>query len=129
MEDGELNCGDFCCLNPRCVVYGRKGQGNLRLCGWTNAAKTIRQFKCRTCGRRFSSRKGTVFYRSRMGEGQVIQILEHVFEGCGMRQTGRLTRHKEDTVIRYTRLAGEHAELLHEQVAAFSPSHPRVAVR
>jgi transposase-like protein len=129
MEDGELDLSQFCCLNKRCVAYGRRGQGNIRLCGWSNAARTIRQLKCRTCRKRFSSRKGTVFFRCRIGAQQVVQILEHVAEGCGMRQTGRLTRHKEDTVIRYTRLAGKHAELLHEQVVAFSPSHARAAVR
>jgi transposase-like protein len=128
MEDGELDLGNFCCLNRRCVAYGRKGQGNLSRCGWSNTARTIRRLRCRTCDRRFSSRKGTVFFRGRLPEGEVVQILDHVFEGCGMRQTGRLTHHKEDTIIRYTKLAGRHAERLHEERAAFSPAHPGTAV-
>jgi hypothetical protein len=52
----------------------------------------------------------------------VVEILRHVQEGCGMRQTGRLTGHKEDTIIHYARLAGRHAKALHEQLVAFSPS-------
>jgi hypothetical protein len=44
-----------------------------------------------------------------------------------MRQTGRLEKTKEDTVIRYSKLAGKHAQSLHEELIAFSPSHPGTA--
>jgi hypothetical protein len=39
-----------------------------------------------------------------------------------MRQTGRLEKTKQDTVIRYSKLAGKHARSLHEELMAFSPS-------
>ena len=117
----------FCCQNPRCVAYGRKGAGNLRVIDHIGKHKHIRLLQCRTCRSRFSENKGTVFYRSHMPAQKVVSILEHVHEGCGMRQTGRLTRVKEHTVIRYARLAGAHAGHLHEELLAFSPSHPRGA--
>jgi hypothetical protein len=44
-----------------------------------------------------------------------------------MRQTGRLEHVKEDTVIRLTRLAGKHANSVHRQKVAFSPSDPGTA--
>jgi hypothetical protein len=44
-----------------------------------------------------------------------------------MRQTGRLEQVKENTVIHYARLAGQHAKGLHQQLVAISPSDPRVA--
>ena len=128
MEDDAIDLKRFCCQNPRCVAYGSKGAGNLTLCGHTNQARTIRQLYCRTCKKRFSIRKGTVFYRAHMPEPQVVDILRHVQEGNGMRQTGRLTGHKEDTVIHYARAAGKHARLLHEQLVAFSPQDPRGAM-
>jgi hypothetical protein len=55
----------------------------------------------------------------------VVSILEHVKEGVGMRATGRLEKVKEDTVIRYARLAGEHSKNLHDDKVAFSPSDQR----
>lgn len=113
----------FCCQNKRCVAYGSRAAGNLSVCDRIGKHKDIRQLRCKTCGKRFSERKGTVFYRSHMPVEKVVSILEHVQEGCGMRQTGRLTGHKEDTVIHYARLAGRHAQGLHEQLVAFSPSH------
>jgi transposase-like protein len=109
------------------VAYGRRGAGNLSVCDHLGKRRDIRQLYCRTCRRKFSERKGTVFYRCRLPPEKVVAILEHVQEGNGMRQTGRLLHVKEDTVIRYARLAGAHARLLHQELVAFSPAHPRTA--
>ena len=120
----EDDLSHFCCQNKRCVAYGSKGAGNLHVVDHIGKNKNIRLLRCQTCKKRFSERKGTVFYRSHLPVEKVVSILEHVQEGCGMRQTGRLEKTKEDTVIRYARLAGRHAKALHEQLVAFSPSHP-----
>lgn len=131
MEDGQeaFDVRRYCCQNPRCVAHGSFDAGNLTTSGYVDKAKAIRLLLCRTCGKRFSSRKGTVFFRAHLPPEQVVDILNHVQEGCGMRQTGRLTHHKEDTVIRYARKAGAHAKALHGRLVAFSPEHPRGAVR
>src|SRR5205807_6843657 len=94
---------------PACLAYGGYGAGNLKVCGRIGKHKDIRLLLCRTCKKRFSERKGTVFYRSHTPPRKVVSILQHVQDGCGMRQTGRLEKVKEDTVIRYARLAGGHA--------------------
>src|SRR5687767_10425974 len=99
----------FCCQNERCVAYGTRGGGNLSVCGHIDKAKAIRQLYCSVCKKRFSERKGTVFYWSHLPREKVVCILQHVQEGNGMRQTGRLVGTKEDTVIRYVRKAGRHA--------------------
>jgi hypothetical protein len=125
--DGDLSL--FCCQNERCVAHGSKGAGNLRVADHIGKGKDIRLLQCRTCKARFSERKGTVFYRSHTPPEKVVSILEHVNEGCGMRATGRLTHVKEDTVIRYARLAGAHAGRLHEELLAFSPSDRRTSAR
>lgn len=117
----------FCCQNSSCADHGRRGGENLTVCGRYGKSKQYRLLYCRTCKGRFSERKGTVFYRARLPQAKVVSILEHVQEGVGMRKTGRLERVKEDTVIRYARLAGEHARSLHEELVAFSPGHRRGA--
>lgn len=128
MDEG-FDLRRHCCQNPRCVAYGAFDAGNLATSGYVDKGKAIRLLLCRTCGKRFSSRKGTVFFRAHLPPEQVVDILNHVQEGCGMRQTGRLTGHKEDTVIRYARRAGVHARALHERLVAFSPEHSGGAVR
>mgnify|MGYP006269646443 CR=1 FL=1 len=112
----------FCCQNKKCPDSGKRGAGNLSVCDWYGKNKEKRILYCRTCQRRFSERKGTVFFYSQMAEGEVIEILSHIQEGCGVRKTARLTGHDRNTVSRYSRLAGEHARSLHDELVAFSPS-------
>lgn len=116
----------FCCQNRRCVTFGARGAGNLVVRDRIGKRQT-RLLYCRTCKKRFVETKGTVFYRAHLPREKVVSILQHVQEGNGMRQTGRLEQVKEDTVIRLTKLAGKHAQALHQQKVAISPSDPRTA--
>jgi len=118
----------FCCQNRRCVAFGTRGGGNLSVSDRIGKHRHIRLLYCKTCKKRFSENKGTVFYRAQLPKAKVIAILQHVQEGNGMRQTGRLEHVKEDTVIRFARLAGKHARDLHQQLVAFSPGDPGTAV-
>src|SRR3954466_3941528 len=119
----------FCCQNPSCPDYGRRGAGNLSVCDRIGKDKQYRLLYCRTCKARFSERKGTVFFASRMPREKVVSILAHVQEGVGMRKTGRLVGVKEDPVIRSARRAGAHAKPLHDERVALSPSDQGGAVR
>jgi hypothetical protein len=117
----------FCCQNRRCPTYGHRGVGNLLVRDRIGKQRQTRLLYCRICKKRFSETKGTVFYRARMPRTKLVSILQHVQDGNGMRQTGRLTNVKEDTVIRLAKLAGRHAGELHQQLVAFSPSDPGTA--
>jgi transposase-like protein len=80
--------------------------------------------RCRTCKARSSERKGTPLFDARLPQAKVESVLEHIAEGCGVRQTGRLCKVNRGTVGRYGRLAGEHGRGLHDEVVAVSPSDP-----
>jgi transposase-like protein len=118
----------FCCPNKNCSQFGIRGAKNISVRD-TYGPHNTRLLWCRTCNKRFSERKGTIFFDSRLPEEKVVSIVEHVNEGCGMRKTGRLLKVGKDTVCRYTQLAGEHAEKLHDELVAFSPPHRRTPVR
>ena len=119
----------FCCQNPDCPDYGRRGQGNLRVAFRYGPRKQRRMLACRTCQSRFSERKGTPLFDTRLPEGRALSILHHLAEGCGVRQTGRLVGVKHDAVIRLGRLAGAQAQQLHDELVAFSPSDSGSPVR
>jgi hypothetical protein len=68
-------------------------------------------------------------FDARLPSGKVESVLEHVAEGCGVRQTGRLCRVAPNTVARYSRIAGEHARDAHHELVAVSPPHDRGPVR
>jgi transposase-like protein len=114
----------FCCLNSDCPDHGQRDAGNLTVTSRYGPEKARRMLWCRTCPVRFSARKGTPLFDSRLAPETVESVLEHVAEGCGVRQTGRLCTVNRGTVGRWSRLAGEHARDLHEALVAVSPSHP-----
>ena len=114
----------FCRQNPRCSDFGKRGQGNLRVCMRYGPEKQRRMLRCKTCRMRFSERKGTPLFDTRLPEAKVISLLAHLVEGCGVRKTSRLVEVSKDTVVRYSLRAGEHAQQLHDELVAFSPGDP-----
>ena len=118
------NLEELCCQNPQCPDAGIRGKGNLRWHGWSGHKRQIRGVFCRTCGKYFSERKGTVLEHSRLPTEKAISVLEHLREGCGVRSTARLVGVAPDTVTRHARRAGRHAQALHGELVAISPSDP-----
>jgi hypothetical protein len=114
---------NFCCQNKNCEKYGCRGGGNIRVRAWYGPGKKTRLLYCIDCKEKFSEHRGTVFFDSRLPKEKVVALLEHVAEGNGMRKTSRLEKTHLQTVIRYTKLAGEHAETLHDELVNFSPEH------
>ena len=118
----------FCCQNPDCDTYGRRGGDNLLGIDHFGKARH-RLLYCRACKARFSEFKGTPFFNSKLPHDKVLAVLEHLAEGCGVRQTARLVGVNKDTVTRLALLAGGHAEESHDELVAFSPRYPRGPVR
>src|SRR5215475_2874732 len=119
----------FCCQNSDCPEHGRRGAGNLTVTSRYGAHKERRMLRCSACKARFSERKGTPLFDSRLPPEKVESVLEHIAEGCGVRQTGRLCKVNPNTVARYSRLAGGHAKGLHDDLVAVSPPDGRGPVR
>ncbi len=119
----------FCCLNNDCPDRGERGGQNLSVTSRYGPGKARRMLRCGTCKARFSERKGTPLFDARLPQEKVESVLEHVAEGCGVRQTGRLCRVAPNTVARYSRIAGEHARDAHDELVAISPPDDRTAVR
>lgn len=125
MED----LAQFCCQNAACDDHGKRGAGNLSVCDRYGPNKERRMLYCSTCGGRFSERKGTPLFGARLPEKDIVSVLAHIAEGCGVRKTSRLVGVHTNTVIRYSALAGQHAKELHDELVAFSPSDTRGPVR
>jgi transposase-like protein len=115
---------EFCCQNLECSDYGKRGIGNLRKHGWSSKKQGIRMLYCRSCKTYFSERKGTALEGSRLPQEKAESVLEHVQEGCGVRQTARLVKVNKNTVSRLALKAGEHARDVHDELVAFSPTNP-----
>jgi transposase-like protein len=119
----------FCCQNPRCPDYGRRGLDNLRVAFRNGPNKERHVLACRTCQQRFSERKGTALYNAKLPEDKALAVLQHLQESCGVRQTSRLVGVNKNTVVRLALVAGQQAQGIHDERVAFSPQDPGGPVR
>lgn len=66
--------GDFC-PNEACPDYGKlqdgQSQGNIRKFGRTKQG--WQRFRCKRCGHTFTETKGTIFYRKRTPEHELLE--------------------------------------------------------
>ena len=118
--DGTHDLTAFCCQNPDCERHGQRNAGNLSVCG-SYGKHDHRLLYCNVCGARFSEFKGTPFFNGKLTHTKVLEILKHLGEGLGIRQTSRLAGVHRDTVTRLAKLAGQHAKATHDELVAFSP--------
>ena len=111
----------FCCHNTACPDFGKRAAGNLSVCDHYGQHQR-RILYCKSCKYRFYERQGTPLFDSRLPPATVVAILKHIAEGTGVRKTARLLGVSKNTVVRYSKLAGQHAKELHDELVAFSPS-------
>ena len=119
----------FCCQKPDCALYGQRNAGNLSVCGLYGRHNSIRLLYCKACKYRFSARKGTPLFQTHLPEQKARSVLQHLSEGCGVPQTGRLVDVHPNSVVRLAKKAGQHARDAQDELVAFSPSDPRGPVR
>jgi transposase-like protein len=110
--------GDFC---PRsdCTDYGKlqsEDQTNIIKFGKTKSGR--QRFQCKTCGGTFVETKGTIFYRRRTPDHEIIETLAFIAEGSRISSAARVKGHKKDTISDWIQDAGEHAEAIEEVLLA-----------
>lgn len=109
---------EFCCINTDCSEHGERGGENLRVHQTYGKSDTIRLLECKVCDRKFSERVHTALSGSRLPREKILSILHHLAEGCGQRQICRLVGVSRDAVGRLTRIAGDHAKALHDELVS-----------
>jgi hypothetical protein len=117
MDDLSRFCGPHS-AGPR---YGQRDPGHLTVCARYGPGQR-RFLYCRACKRRFSGRKGTPLFHARLPDDRALDAPAHRADGCGVRQTARLTGADKGTVTRYALRVGPHARQLHDEWVAFPVS-------
>lgn len=107
--------GDFC-PNEACPDYGKlqagQSQPNIRKFGRTK--KGVQRHQCKTCGQTFTQTKGTIFYRKRTPEHDLLETLALLAEGNRVSSLSRVKGFKEDTILTWLGQAAQHASQLEE---------------
>lgn len=111
--------GDFC-PNESCPDYGQlqsdQAKKNIKKNGKTKKGR--QRYLCKTCGQSFTETKGTIFYRRRTPEKEIIETLALLAEGVRVSSLSRVKGHKEDTILEWLRDAAQHAKAVEEVLLA-----------
>jgi len=114
-----VKVGDFC-PNEGCPEYKKlereRKKPNIQKYGKTKAGR--QRYRCKTCGQTFTETKGTIFYRKRTEEAEILETLALIAEGSRVSSLSRVKGHKEDTILAWLREAAEHAEEVEEYLMA-----------
>lgn len=107
--------GEFC-PNEACLDYQKlqtnQGKPNIIKAGKTR--KGVQRFRCKTCGKYFVETTGTIFYRKRTPEHEILETLALLAEGNRISSLTRVKGHKEDTILEWLREAAQHAQALED---------------
>jgi len=111
--------GDFC-PNEACSDYGKlqdsQRQRNIKKFGKTRQG--VQRFLCKTCKQTFTATTGTIFYRKRTPEHEILETLALLAEGNRISSLSRVKGFKEDTILAWLREAAQHAEAVEEVLMA-----------
>ena len=104
------------CPNQACSDY-QKLQTHPSKPNVIKAGKTrrgVQRFQCQTCGKYFVETSGTIFYRKRTAEDEILETLALLAEGNRISSLTRVKGHKEDTILSWLREAARHTEELED---------------
>jgi transposase-like protein len=82
--------------------------------GKTKAGR--QRYRCQSCSRTFTETKGTIFYRKRTPQREIIESLAFMAEGSRISSVSRVKGHKEDTILAWLREASGHAQAVEAEL-------------
>lgn len=115
-KDGpaELPLSFFACPHSDCANFNRFGANNLSVCEQMGKGKAIRRLYCKTCGHRFSERKGSLMEGTKLPEEAIIRIVKCLAHGNGVEATADICEVDPRSVQRILEKAGPRAEAFHQ---------------
>jgi LacI family transcriptional regulator len=110
----------FSCQNANCPDHGLRDRGNLTVAFRYGKDKRHRMLSCRTCRYRFSERKGSLLFGSQLTDEKAASLLQHLAGRDDIHATARRLGVNPNTAFRYSRLARQHPQQIHDELAACS---------
>jgi transposase-like protein len=103
-----MNPQEQFCPNSACLDRGKTGKGNIGV-----HSRKEQRYICRTCGKTFSARKGTMMYRLKKSPELVVAVITLLAYGCPVQAIVAAMAVDERTVRDWLRRAGEHCIGVH----------------
>jgi transposase-like protein len=99
------------CPNPDCPARGRVDEGTVHI-----HARTPPRYRCTVCGKTFSPRAGTLYYRRSTDETTITCVVTLVASGCPPAAIEAAFGVQRQTVAAWTDAAGVQCAAVHRQL-------------
>lgn len=99
------------CPAASCPARGQVAQGNIVI-----HSRQEQRYRCKVCGRTFSVRQGTVFFRCRVATDLIALVLTLLAHGCPIPAIEAAFGFQARTVRRWLQAAGAHGENVHQEL-------------
>src|SRR5215469_981193 len=99
------------CPNEKCLARGQVGQGNI-----VSHAKTRPRYRCKTCGKTFSARAGTMFEGLRKPKTLIVIVVTLLAYGSPVQAIVQAYGLDERAVASWRDRAGKHCQQVHQAV-------------
>ena len=98
------------CPNPNCCLNGQLGKGNIiRHSLYITTQGRRRRYRCKECGRTFSSTHGTPYYRLHKPRSLFDEVVRMCVHGIAISTMARIKRIAWGTVARWLESAATYA--------------------
>ena len=78
----------------------------------------VQRYRCKMCKGTFTATTGTIFYRKRTPEHEMLEVLALLAERNRISSLSRVKGFKEDTILAWLREAAQHAEAVEKVLLA-----------
>jgi hypothetical protein len=112
-ERTNLPLSFFACPNSDCADFNHFDAGNLSIAEWMGKDKAIRRLYCKTCGRRFSERQGSLMQDTKLSQVEAVRIIKCLSHGCSVEATADICEVDTRTVQRLLEKSGKRAADFH----------------
>src|SRR5437868_156541 len=112
MEEKQLTTTGLFCWNKACKEYKKISHGNMMKYGKTD--KWVQRYRCKTCRKTFTETKGTMFYRCRHSEEEIIECMAMVGDRNSLAAIHRMKGIKEETIARWLEKVNSHIKQFEE---------------
>ena len=105
------------CPNPNCCFNGQLGKGNIiRHSFYITSQGRRRRYRCKQCGRTFSSTHGTPYYRLHKPRSLFDEVVHMCVHGIAISSMARIKRMAWGTVARWLESAAAYAERFNDRM-------------
>lgn len=108
MEEMRTATIESFCMNESCEEYQKVGHGNMIKNGKTGTG--VQRYMCKTCKKSFTETKGTMFYRCRHTEEEIVECMAMVGDRNSLAAIHRIKGIKEETVVKWLEKASAHVK-------------------